>query len=179
MQIARCAPPTRCSACSRGCSIWPQSRVTASQVLDLADTEPVRRRFAFDDDELARLHDWVVSSEIHWGLDEAGRGPYRLGGLAYGTWRAGLRRLLLGVALSESERSLYEGVLPLDDVDSGAIDLAGRFAELIERLGTALDRTPGATYAERVGDHARRLHRRARREQRPRRVATRRADLDA
>ena len=120
-----------------------ESRVTASQVLDLADTEPVRRRFAFDDDELARLRDWVVSSEIHWGLDETGRIPYRLGSLAYGTWRAGLRRLLLGVAVSESGRSLYEGVLPVDDVDSGAIDLAGRFAELIERLGTALDQLHG------------------------------------
>ncbi len=115
-----------------------QSRVTASQLLDLADTEPVRHRFGFDDDELARLREWVVASEIHWGLDEAGRGPYKLGSLAYGTWQAGLRRLLLGVALSESERSLYQGVLPVDDVDSGAIDLAGRFAELIERLGAAL-----------------------------------------
>ncbi|HEY7622574.1 MAG TPA: hypothetical protein VH834_22575, partial [Solirubrobacteraceae bacterium] len=34
---------------------------------------------------------------------------------------------------------LFAGVLPLDDVESGAIDLAGRFAELIDRLQTALD----------------------------------------
>ena len=30
-------------------------RLTASQVLDLADREPVRRRFRLDDDDLARL----------------------------------------------------------------------------------------------------------------------------
>ena len=34
-------------------------RLTASQVLDLADREPVRRRFGFDDDDLARMEDWV------------------------------------------------------------------------------------------------------------------------
>ena len=48
---ARCARPTRCSASSRGCSSWPAQRLTASQVLDFADREPVRRRFRLDDDD--------------------------------------------------------------------------------------------------------------------------------
>ena len=42
-----------------------------------------------------------------------------------GTWRAGLDRLLVGVTMTEDEQRLFGGVLPLDDVDSGAIDLAG------------------------------------------------------
>src|SRR5207244_2769065 len=33
----------------------------------------------------------------------------------------------------------FAGVLPLGDVPSGAIDLVGRFAELIDRLQTAVD----------------------------------------
>ena len=37
-----------------------QERVTASQVLDLVDREPVRRRFGLDDDDLARIEDWVA-----------------------------------------------------------------------------------------------------------------------
>jgi exodeoxyribonuclease V gamma subunit len=115
------------------------SRLTASQLLDLADTEPVRRRFAFDDDELAQIRDWVIAAEIHWGLDDAHRTPYHLGHLAYGTWEAGLRRILLGVALGASDWALYEGVLPVTDIDSGSIDLAGRLAELIDRLSVALD----------------------------------------
>ena len=45
--------------------------------------------------------------------------------LAAGTWRAGLDRLLVGVTMTEDEQRLFEGVLPLDDVESGAIDLAG------------------------------------------------------
>jgi exodeoxyribonuclease V gamma subunit len=41
--------------------------------------------------------------------------------------------------MTEDEPRLFGGVLPLDDVESGAIDLAGRFAELVDRLRAALD----------------------------------------
>lgn len=114
-------------------------RLTASQVLDLADREPVRRRFAFDDDELGRIEEWVRASGIRWGLDAAHRAPFKLDTLPSGTWRAGLDRLLLGVAMTEDERRLFGRVLPLDDVESDAIDLAGRLAELIDRLQHAVD----------------------------------------
>jgi exodeoxyribonuclease V gamma subunit len=114
-------------------------RLTASQVLDLADQEPVRRRFGLDDDDLARIEDWVAASGIRWGLDAAHRAPFKLDALAAGTWRAGVDRLLVGVTMTEDEQRLFAGVLPLDDVDSGAIDVAGRFAELVDRVQTSLD----------------------------------------
>ena len=116
-----------------------EQRMTASQVLDFADREPVRRRFRLDDDDLARMQDWVAQSGIRWGLDAGHRAPLKLDSLAAGTWRAGLDRLLVGVAMTEDEQRLFGGVLPLDDVDSGAIDLAGRFAELVDRLHAAID----------------------------------------
>ncbi len=114
-------------------------RVTASQVLDLAGREPVRRRFDLDDDDLVRLEAWVTDSGIRWGLDAARRRPFSLQDVGNGTWAFGLDRVLVGVTMTEDDRRLVHGVLPLDDVDSGAIDLAGRFAELLDRLGTTLD----------------------------------------
>ena len=114
-------------------------RLTASQVLDLADREPVRRRFGLDDDDVARVEEWVAQSGIRWGLDAAHRAPFKLDKLPAGTWRAGLDRVLLGVAMTDEEQRLFGGVLPLDDVESGAIDLAGRFAELIDRLQACVD----------------------------------------
>jgi exodeoxyribonuclease V gamma subunit len=114
-------------------------RLTASQVLDLADREPVRRRFNLDDDDIGRMEEWVRASGIRWGLDAAHRAPFKLDQLSSGTWRAGLDRLLLGVAMSEEDQRLFERVLPLDDVESGAIDLVGRFAELIDRLQATVD----------------------------------------
>ncbi len=116
-----------------------QQRLTASQVLDLADRAPVRRRFALDDDDLARLQGWIAQAGIRWGLDADRRGAFKLERVASGTWQAGLERLLLGVAMTEDGQRLFAGVLPLDDVDSRSIDLAGRLAELIERLGDAVD----------------------------------------
>jgi exodeoxyribonuclease V gamma subunit len=118
-------------------------RLTASQMLDLAAAEPVRRRFRFDDDDIARIQDWIVESGIRWGLDASHRNAYRLEELDAGTWQAGLKRLLLGVAMSESGLDLYGGVLPLNDVESGDIELAGRFAELVTRVGAALDSLQG------------------------------------
>ncbi len=114
-------------------------RLTASQVLDLADREPVRRRFRLDDDDLTRMQDWIADSGVRWGLDAAHRAPFALDRLPAGTWRAGLDRILVGVTMTEDEQRLVGGVLPLDDVDSGAIGLAGRVAELVDRLQAAVD----------------------------------------
>ena len=114
------------------------ARVTASQVLDLAGTPPVRRRFSFDDDDLVRINEWVAAAGIRWGIDAAHRAPWLLGEVEAGTWRAGLRRILLGAAMSEDDQRLVGGVLPLDDVDSGDIDLAGRLAEFVDRLASAI-----------------------------------------
>ncbi|MCB9371511.1 MAG: exodeoxyribonuclease V subunit gamma [Microthrixaceae bacterium] len=114
------------------------ARLTATQVLAFAALPPVRQRFGFDEDDLERLARWVDQTGTRWGLDGDHRAPYDLAAVDTGTWAAGLRRVLLGVAMSEDELRLVGGVLPLDDVDSGDIDLAGRFAELVGRLGGAV-----------------------------------------
>ena len=98
----------------------------ASDVVDLASRDPVRRRFGLDDDDLARIDEWVAGAGIRWGLDAAHRRPFQLDSCAENTWRAGLDRLLLGVTMAEEDLRLVDDVLPLDDVDSGDIDLAGR-----------------------------------------------------
>ena len=113
------------------------SRVTATQVLDLAGVGPVRRRFGFDEDDLERLRDWTVSAGARWGLDANHRGDYGLSGIGQNTWRVAIDRLLLGVAMEDDAAWVGE-TLPLDDVDSGDIDLAGRFAELFDRVDDAV-----------------------------------------
>ena len=52
--------------------------------------------------------------------------------------RAGIA-CCVGVAMAEEGQRLFGGVLPLDDVGSGDIDLAGRFAEFLERLHAIVD----------------------------------------
>ncbi|MFP5020266.1 exodeoxyribonuclease V subunit gamma [Pseudonocardia phyllosphaerae] len=116
------------------------SRCSASQVLDLAASAPVRRRFRFDDDALERLSELVTAAGIRWGLDADHRAPYKLGSVGQNTWRAGLDRMLLGVAMAETpgDPAWLGDALPLDEVDSSDVDLVGRLAELVDRLDTVL-----------------------------------------
>jgi exodeoxyribonuclease V gamma subunit len=112
-------------------------RVTVPEVLDLASSPVVRRRFGFDDDDVARLRNWVADARICWGLDGPHRGRYNLSATAQGTWRDGLDRLLLGVAMEDGAGWLADAV-PLDDVDSADLALVGRFAEFVDRVHAAV-----------------------------------------
>jgi exodeoxyribonuclease V gamma subunit len=108
-------------------------RLTATEVLDLAGAPPVRSRFGFDDDEIDRLRGWIAESGVRWGFDAGHRGRYGLD-LGANTWAAGLDRVLLGVAVAGDEHRHLGAVLPLDDIGSGDVDLAGRFTELLDRV---------------------------------------------
>jgi exodeoxyribonuclease V gamma subunit len=109
-------------------------RVTATEVLDLVGSEVVRRRFRFDDDDLARISHWVTEAGVRWGLDRDQRASFDMEKFGHNTWRAGLDRILLGVAMSADDLHHLGTALPLDDVASNDIDLAGRLAELCDRL---------------------------------------------
>lgn len=119
-------------------------RVTASEVLDLAATEPVRRRFHLTDDDLDRVREWSAEAGVRWGEGAARRARFDLPGVLQGTWHVALDRLLLGAAMAEEEHRYVGHALPLDDVDSTDVDLAGRLAELVERLSTLLAELDGA-----------------------------------
>jgi exodeoxyribonuclease V gamma subunit len=114
------------------------ARLTASEVLDLLASGPVRHRFRLDDDDLDRLRELVTSSGVRWGLDGAHRAPYRLDGFAQNTWAAGLDRLLLGVTMSGVDHTWLGTALPLAELESGDTERVGRLAEFVDRLGTVL-----------------------------------------
>ncbi|HEU4361754.1 MAG TPA: exodeoxyribonuclease V subunit gamma [Mycobacterium sp.] len=116
-----------------------ESRATASAVLNLAQTAPVRARFVFTDDDLEVIADWVREANIRWGFDAEHRAPYGLGRFVHNTWRFGLDRILTGVAMSEDSQAWLDTALPLDDVGSNRVDLAGRLAEFVDRLQAAAD----------------------------------------
>ena len=118
-------------------------RATASQILDLAGWAPVRRRFRFDDDEFDQLSRWVAAAGVRWGLDAGHREPFHLQGFRQNTWRAGLDRILLGVSMAEEDGNQLGLALPLDEVGSGDVDLAGRLAEFFDRVVVAIGELTG------------------------------------
>ena len=122
-----------------------RGRMTASQVLDVAGADPVRARFGLGDEELERIAHWVDVSGIRWGYDAEHRGTFGLAGIDANTWVTGMRRVLLGAAMSGLDHRQVAGTVPVDDVSDGDLDLVGRFAELVERLHTFVTRAEQAT----------------------------------
>ncbi|RLV47994.1 exodeoxyribonuclease V subunit gamma [Nocardioides mangrovicus] len=118
-------------------------RAPASLVLDLMATEPVRRRFGLTDNDLETVHRWVEQAGVRWAFDAEHRDEFGLAEYVQNTWRFGLDRVLAGVAVSDEAQVDGPGyvgtVLPLDDVSSTSIDLAGRLAELVDRLAQVTD----------------------------------------
>ncbi|MEX0836455.1 MAG: hypothetical protein WD010_10210, partial [Nitriliruptor sp.] len=134
-------------------------RVTASAVLDLCTRAPVRARFQLDEDDLGRLDGWFTSTGVRWGLDAAHRHERGVP-TDVNTWRTGLDRLLVGVAVADERLRTSLGVAPEDDVEGDGVELAGRIAELLTRLDAIVRtmRTPRSVGAwldvltEAVGD---------------------------
>lgn len=114
------------------------SRVTATEVLDLAHSAAVRLRFGFTDDGLERITRWVQQANIRWGFDQQHRTPYGVDWIQ-NTWRFGIDRVLAGVALSDDSQQWLGVTLPLDDVGSNDVELAGRLAEYCDRLQRVVD----------------------------------------
>ncbi|GAA1519655.1 exodeoxyribonuclease V subunit gamma [Kribbella lupini] len=119
------------------------SRATASQVLDLAQSEPVRRRFRFTDDDLDTVTAWVRESGVRWAFGRDDRDRFGLADFPQNTWQFGLDRVLAGVTMSADAHAWIDTTLPLDDVGSTRIELAGRFAEYVDRLRAATDLLDG------------------------------------
>lgn len=115
------------------------SRTTASQVLNLAQAAPVRARFAFTDDDLEIITEWVRQTNIRWSFDATHRESYGLAAFQHNTWRFGLDRILTGVAMSADSQAWLDTALPLDDVGSNRVELAGRLAEFVDRLQSGAD----------------------------------------
>ena len=119
--------------------VLAESRMEASAFLDFCALAPVARRFGFSTDDLGRLHELVSRSGVRWGFDAAHRERYGMSDFSQNTWAAGLDRMLLGVAMDESDDRFLGTALPLDDVDSQDVDLIGRLAECLDRVRTLTD----------------------------------------
>jgi exodeoxyribonuclease V gamma subunit len=119
------------------------SRVTASEVLNLAQAAPVRARFGFTDDDLESITRWVRQANIRWGFDQEHRTPFGVD-FVHNTWRFGIDRVLAGVALSDDSHAWIGSTLPLDDVSSNRVELAGKLAEYVDRLQRTTDELNGS-----------------------------------
>jgi exodeoxyribonuclease V gamma subunit len=112
-------------------------RFEASQVLDLLGHEPIRRAFQLQEEELEKIMIWVRESGVRWGIDGEHRTRFGLPPLEENTWRFGLKRLLLGTAMSEDLEQCFGTVLPYGAAYGLESSAVGRLMEFCEALFTA------------------------------------------
>lgn len=111
-------------------------RFTAPEVIDVLGLEPMRARFALSAEDLARIRRFVVDLGIRWGLDADARARFDQPAIETATFRAGLERLALGVALGDVD-VVVERAVPYDGGDRA---LVGRFIDAVETLHDVVTR---------------------------------------
>jgi exodeoxyribonuclease V gamma subunit len=128
------------------------SRLGASEVLAILESQAVQRRFSLVDADLEPIHRWVRDTRIRWGIDEESRKELGLPAFSENTWRAGLKRMLLGVALPRQEDQLFMGILPYDLIEGEGTIVLGNFLGFMEHLFEAVKELGQARTLEEWGD---------------------------
>lgn len=113
----------------------PGSRLGVVQLLDILSLSPVRRKYGLEEEDLATIRDWLERTHVRWGLDEQDRLDLGLPGYRSNSWRAGLDRLLLGYAMSDLDRNLFNNMLPFDDMEGSIVLLLGKLYDFVDRVG--------------------------------------------
>ena len=109
-------------------------RLEIDGVLDLLGRPVVYRRFDLSPSQLEALIRWIANTRIRWGMDEDHRRKLGLPGFEENSWSAGLRRMLLGYALPESDQRSFQGVFPLDEIEGSEVQALGGLLEYVHRL---------------------------------------------
>lgn len=124
--------------CFLGLLDLPHSRFEADEMLEWLEQPAIRQRFGIDELDLPTIYHWVSSAGIRWGRDERHRAELHLPSERRHTWRDGLNRLLLGVALPQCVAldgcPVFKETLPSDDVEGQSARLLGYLAEYIATL---------------------------------------------
>jgi len=112
------------------------SRCSPSDVLDVAQLEPIRRKFDLDDDSISLISTWSEQLVIRYGLNADHRQTLGMrDALPIGTWTQALDRLFVGVAVpGEIDRLGPGGIIPYDGVSGSDLSTAGAVAEFITQV---------------------------------------------
>lgn len=116
-------------------------RLRASELLALATSGPVARRFGFGPDVAGQLVDWVERTNIRWGADAVARRSFGVpDAVAAHTWQHGLDQVALGSALADPglrPHGLVDADGPggapwLPEVEGDSLAVFGAFASFVE-----------------------------------------------
>jgi len=118
-----------------------QARLGVAEVLALLSLPVVATRFGLDDEAVARLAELADNVHIAFGIDPVHRSQWGMSiDVTTGTWRFGLTRLMMGLAVEAPMPIIGPGgVVPYDDVSVTDAPLFGALAEILQRLAELIE----------------------------------------
>jgi exodeoxyribonuclease V gamma subunit len=105
-----------------------RGRLTIQNVIDFLSLEVVRERFNLSEEEVIIGTRWLEDVGIRWGLDSSHRAGAGQPAYDENTWRFGLDRLLLGMAMPEDHSILFGSVLPYTKVEGKEGETLGKLS---------------------------------------------------
>jgi len=114
-----------------------RGRFTAGEILSLLETVSLHEAFELTEKNLDLIRVWISDARICWGLDEETRAMLDIPIFAENTWKSGVERLLLGIAIKDKDQSPFLGVAALSGIDGEDAVVLGRFLDFLRCL-TAL-----------------------------------------
>lgn len=111
-----------------------RSRYSASAVMAVLEAPSVHEKFGLAAGDLAAVRDWIEALRIRFGLDAGHRKAMGLPADIDHTWQAGLDRLFMGYAMSESDGRLVQGILPFEGMEGRIAGVFGGFADFMDKV---------------------------------------------
>lgn len=110
-----------------------QSRFGLTDILSILEVPAILRRFGLDDDELQLIRRWLDDAGVRWGRDQHSRLKQGVPAFEQNSWAFGIRRLILGYALSD-DAPLYLDNLVVTGVEGQSAQALGKLLNFIEVL---------------------------------------------
>ena len=116
------------------------TRCTGEEVFGLISSAVIARRFHFAEDELSQIRSWIRDTGICWAINATQRRRFGVPAEQANTWRFGLDRLLLGYGMRGRNKTLFNHILPYDEVEGEGGELLGRFVSAVETVFALVER---------------------------------------
>jgi len=112
-----------------------KSKFRADDIMDILETESVRKNFSINDDQdLSFLVKWVKESGMCWGIDAENRNDGGFADFSENTLTSGLNRLLLGYA-TEADCSFNDNIIAAyKELDLSSGVLLGNFVSYMKQI---------------------------------------------
>lgn len=122
----------------------PDGRFALSEVIDLLSVPGVMAKFGLGETDLDLIKKWVVSSGVRWGANVTHKQTFLeiedadLGQIEQNSWKFGLDRMLLGVAMPGEATGIVRlgdrDIYPGDGIEGNLARVLGRFAHFCDEL---------------------------------------------